>query len=105
MTFDFHEEALAEYEEAGRWYEEHRHRLGVEFTQTIEPASDCSICGRNAPLAGHKNARAIPLSVNSAKVQPTGARVHETTVNPTQQRTVAACVQSRMLRRSRWSAI
>ena len=37
MTFGFHEDALREYQEAGLWYEE-RHRLGVEFTETIETA-------------------------------------------------------------------
>jgi plasmid stabilization system protein ParE len=38
MTFDFHEDALKEYEEAGHWYEERRFRLGVEFTETIDAA-------------------------------------------------------------------
>jgi plasmid stabilization system protein ParE len=38
MTFDFHPEAMAEYEEAGIWYEERRHRLGLEFLAAVETA-------------------------------------------------------------------
>ncbi|HYG36731.1 MAG TPA: type II toxin-antitoxin system RelE/ParE family toxin [Clostridia bacterium] len=38
MTFDFHEDALREYEEAGHWYEEQRRRLGIEFTEAIDSA-------------------------------------------------------------------
>jgi toxin ParE1/3/4 len=38
MTFDFHGDALREYEEAGLWYEEQRRFLGVEFTQAIDLA-------------------------------------------------------------------
>ncbi len=36
MTFEFHPDALEEYEEAGAWYEERRHRLGVEFTDAVD---------------------------------------------------------------------
>ena len=36
MTFEFHPDALEEYEEAGAWYEERRFRLGVEFTQAVD---------------------------------------------------------------------
>ncbi len=38
MTFDFHVVALQEYEAAGVWYEEQRHRLGVEFLDAIGQA-------------------------------------------------------------------
>lgn len=38
MTFEFHPDALQEYHEAGRWYGEQRHLLGVEFTRAIEAA-------------------------------------------------------------------
>lgn len=38
MTFEFHPDALLEYHEAGRWYEERRHLLGVEFTEAVEAA-------------------------------------------------------------------
>lgn len=36
MTFEFHPDALAEYKEAGIWYEERRYRLGIEFTDVVE---------------------------------------------------------------------
>jgi len=36
MTFEFHPDALEEYEEAAAWYEERRYRLGVEFTEAVE---------------------------------------------------------------------
>lgn len=38
MTFEFHPDALVEYQDAAIWYEEQRHRLGVEFTQAMEAA-------------------------------------------------------------------
>lgn len=38
MTFEFHPDALAEYQEAASWYEEQRYRLGVEFTDAVEKA-------------------------------------------------------------------
>ena len=38
MTFEFHPEALAGYEEAGIWYEERRHHLGLEFIEAAEAA-------------------------------------------------------------------
>lgn len=38
MTFEFHPEALAEYEEAGIWYEERRCQLGLEFAAAVESA-------------------------------------------------------------------
>jgi len=38
MTFEFHPDALDEYQEAAFWYEEQRYRLGVEFTQAVETA-------------------------------------------------------------------
>ncbi len=36
MTFEFHKDALDEYEAAGLWYEEQRHRLGIEFVEAVE---------------------------------------------------------------------
>ncbi len=36
MTFEFHPDALDEYQDAASWYEEQRYRLGVEFTQAVE---------------------------------------------------------------------
>jgi plasmid stabilization system protein ParE len=36
MTFEFHPDALEEYEEAAAWYEERRYRLGLEFTVAVE---------------------------------------------------------------------
>jgi plasmid stabilization system protein ParE len=38
MTFEFHPEALLEYQEAATWYEAQRFRLGVEFTVAVEAA-------------------------------------------------------------------
>lgn len=38
MTFDFHPDALKEYEEAGLWHEEQRFRLGIEFADAIDAA-------------------------------------------------------------------
>ncbi len=38
MTFEFHPDALDEYQDAAAWYEEQRYRLGVEFTQAVEAA-------------------------------------------------------------------
>lgn len=38
MTFEFHPEALVEYEEAAVWYEERRSRLGIEFIDVVEAA-------------------------------------------------------------------
>jgi plasmid stabilization system protein ParE len=38
MTSSINEEALEEYREAALWYEEQRHLLGVEFTETVEGA-------------------------------------------------------------------
>jgi plasmid stabilization system protein ParE len=38
MTSGINEEALDEYQEAARWYEEQRHLLGVEFTEAVEAA-------------------------------------------------------------------
>jgi toxin ParE1/3/4 len=35
MTFDWHPDALQEFEEAGLWYEEQRRRLGVEFSDAV----------------------------------------------------------------------
>ena len=36
MTFEFHPDALDEYQDAASWYEEQRYLLGVEFTQAVE---------------------------------------------------------------------
>ncbi|OAI56381.1 hypothetical protein AYO49_00850 [Verrucomicrobiaceae bacterium SCGC AG-212-N21] len=36
MTFDFHPDALDEYQSAASWYEEQRFRLGLEFVEAIE---------------------------------------------------------------------
>ena len=36
MTFEFHPDALEEYQDAASWYEEQRYRLGVEFTEAVE---------------------------------------------------------------------
>src|SRR5437899_2127678 len=47
MTFDFHEDAIPEYEAAGLWYEEQRFRLGVEFTQAIEKAISAILANPN----------------------------------------------------------
>lgn len=38
MTFEFHPDALQEYQDAGAWYEEQRHWLGVEFTTAVDSA-------------------------------------------------------------------
>jgi toxin ParE1/3/4 len=38
MTFEFHPSALEEYKEAALWYEEQRHRLGLQFTTAVETA-------------------------------------------------------------------
>lgn len=38
MSFEFHPEALAEYEEAAGWYEERRNKLGMEFIDSVEAA-------------------------------------------------------------------
>jgi toxin ParE1/3/4 len=38
MTFEFHPDALAEYEESAAWYEERRSRLGIEFADSVEAA-------------------------------------------------------------------
>ena len=35
MTFDWHPDALQEFEEAGLWYEEQRRQLGVEFSDAV----------------------------------------------------------------------
>jgi toxin ParE1/3/4 len=40
MTFEFHPDALAEYEQAGVWYEERRYHLDLEFLAAVETAID-----------------------------------------------------------------
>ena len=35
MTFDWHPEALQEFEDASLWYEEQRRNLGVEFSDSL----------------------------------------------------------------------
>lgn len=36
MTFDFHADALDEYQSAASWYEEQRSQLGMEFIGACE---------------------------------------------------------------------
>lgn len=38
MNFEFHPDALREYQEASLWYEEQRFRLGLEFSDAVESA-------------------------------------------------------------------
>jgi toxin ParE1/3/4 len=54
MTFDFHPDALEEYQSAASWYEEQRFRLGIEFIQAIETgiAAILSDPGRFQPVGG-----------------------------------------------------
>ena len=35
MNFEFHPEALEEFQNASLWYEEQRYQLGLEFGETI----------------------------------------------------------------------
>jgi hypothetical protein len=48
MTASINKEALEEYQEAARWYEEQRHLLGVEFTELSRPPSRSSRETRSA---------------------------------------------------------
>jgi toxin ParE1/3/4 len=54
VTFDFHPDALEEYQSAASWYEEQRFRLGLEFIQVIEAGITAIISdpGRFQPVGG-----------------------------------------------------
>jgi toxin ParE1/3/4 len=54
MTFDFHPDALEEYQAAAAWHEEQRDRLGIEFTQAVEAGIVLVLSdpGRFQPVGG-----------------------------------------------------
>ena len=62
-------------------------------------------CGRIDPLAGQRNARAVPLRSRQTYVHATGACAHETNVSPAQLAAMTISIQRMIARRSRWSAM